>query len=159
MSKKSIGAEGLERAGYPASEYQAVKRMIQRLLVCSHANQIESVLAYLNHAARDSSQSASLHKAKLMLEEGTGIKSYRTLYRMSGNSLPGGNAPSAEFSKALSDTKRAILEALGQQHLLASIDCNYVVKGKAVYRGNMRVAICPTEQHAVSVAAAISAKE
>lgn len=159
MSKKSIGAAGLERAGYPASEYQAVKRMIHRLLACSHPNQIESVLAYLNHAARYRTQSAALYAARLMLEEGTGIKSTRELYRMSGNSMPSGDTPSAEFSKKLADTKRAILEALGQQHLRENIDCSYAVKGKAVYRGNLRVAICPTEQHALAVAAALSVKE
>lgn len=152
MSQKSKGAMNLEEAGYPASEYQALSRFLRRLMLATHPNQIESMLAYANSIP----DNRSITDAATMLSKATGISTTRRLLRMSGNSLPNSEDRDTVFAAALAGVKQDILVKLRQDDLVKSVDCQYRVRGKTVYRGHTRVAICLTSQHAVAIAAALT---
>lgn len=155
MARKSKNAVKLEEAGYPAGEYQALYRFLRRLLMVTHPNQVESMLAYANNV----SDIQSITDAAGILSVKTDIVSTRKVSRMGGNSLPSYEEREPSFVAALNDAKKAIFTRFGQEHMLNDTKCKYRVKGKYVYRGHTRVAICLTESHAIDIASALTASE
>lgn len=155
MARKSKNAVKLEQAGYPAGEYQALYRFLRRLLMVTHPNQVESMLAYANNVP----DIQSIADAAGILSVKTGIFSTRKIPRMGGNSLPSYEEREPTFIAALNDAKNDIFTHFKQEHMLNDLNCEYRVKGKYVYRGNTRVAICLTESHAIDIASALTASE
>lgn len=155
MSKKSTGAERLEEAGYPASEYQDLLRFLKRLLKATHPNQVESLLAYANTAT----ELTSIAAAAELLSDITGISTTRQVSRMSGNNMPNDEQLSPEFVADLQKAKDEVFTELNQTHMLKENERGYQVKGNKIYKGITRIAICNTAQHAKEIAKILVEKE
>lgn len=155
MARKSKNAVKLEQAGYPAGEYQALYRFLRRLLMVTHPNQVESMLAYANHVPNIQ----SIADAAGILSVKTGIVSTRKVPRMAGNSLPSHKDREPSFIAALNDAKNDIFTRFNQEDMIKELNCEYRVEGKCVYRGHTRVAICLTKSHAIDIASALTESE
>lgn len=140
-------------AGFKGSELPQVKRFLCRMLKATHINQVESLLAYVNHL---DGKSKALSLAARAITKHTGVSSTRKVERMSGNSLPAGDPPSEAFTAALKAAQREVFAALGfdYPHPPAA---KYHVDARRVYsRTGVLWAACPTQHQAETIAAALT---
>lgn len=136
-------------AGFKGSELPRVKRFLPRMLLASHENQVESLLAYINGL---NGKSLALQAAAAIITKHTGVATDRTLERMSGNTLPSGEPPSEEFTQKLKTAHREVFKALGFTYPEIKED-KYYAESRRVYDGNGAVwAVCPTQEQAEQLA-------